>query len=128
MKVSELAEMAGTTPKTIRFYEAEGILPAPLRKENRYRDYSDEDVCRVRVVVALRGLGLELAESGRLADLCATGHCDVMAEDLIVRVAERRRAVAAAMAELVHLDGELAAVERTLAGEPPRSTLCCEGR
>lgn len=124
MKVSELALRAGTTAKTIRFYEAEGILPAPTRRENRYRDYGEEDLCRVRLVVALRGLGLELTESGRLAELCATGRCDEMAGDLAVRIAERREAVATAMAELVHLDAELAAIERSLATGEPQTTLC----
>lgn len=124
MKVSELAERTGTTAKTIRFYEAGGILPAAPRRPNGYRDYTDEDVCRVRVLVALRGLGLDLGECGRLAELCSTGRCDEMAGDLDVRIAERRRAVAAAMAELEHLDGELARIERALAAGEPEPALC----
>lgn len=122
MKVSELAERAGTSAKTIRFYEAEGILPAPPRAANGYRNYGDADVCRTRVLVALRNLGLP--EAGRLAGLCATGQCDDMTELLAARVPERRRAVAAAMAELAHLDTELASLERTLASGQPQATLC----
>jgi DNA-binding transcriptional MerR regulator len=44
MKVSELAEKAGTTATTIRFYEAEGILPAPPRQPNGYRTYDATDL------------------------------------------------------------------------------------
>ncbi len=124
MKVSELGERAGTTATTIRFYEAQGVLPPPPRRENGYRDYGEEDLCRVRLVVALRGLGLDLAESGRLAELCLTGRCDEMAGDLAAQVAERRRSVAAALAEVRHLDGELAMLERTLATGEPQTTLC----
>jgi len=124
MRVSELAAKAGTTAKAIRFYEAEGVLPPPVRAQNRYRDYGEADLCRVRIVLALRGLGLDLAESGRLAELCATGRCDVMEADLAVRVAERRAAVSTAMAELAHLDVELASVEQALAAGEPHSTLC----
>lgn len=124
MKVSELAALAGTSAKTIRFYEAEGILPPPARRKNSYRDYDDADLCRTRLVVALRGLGLELTESGRLAELCATGRCDEMADDLALRVAERRQAVATAMAELAHLDAELASVQDSLATGEPHATLC----
>ncbi|HET6381120.1 MAG TPA: MerR family transcriptional regulator [candidate division Zixibacteria bacterium] len=124
MKVSELARLAGTTPKTIRFYEAEGILPAPPRRQNGYRDYDDVDACRARLVVALRGLGIELSEAGRLAELCATGACDAMSGDLVGLVAERRRAIAAAMEELAHLDTELASVQRMLANGEPVPTLC----
>lgn len=124
MQVSELADRAGTTPKTIRFYEAEGVLPSPPRRANGYREYAEQDLCRTRLVVTLRGLGLDLTESGRLAELCATGRCDEMAGDLAVRVAERRKAVAVAMAELAHLDAELAAIATGLANGEPQDSLC----
>lgn len=127
MKVSELAERAGTNAKTIRFYEAEGILPAPPRAPNGYREYGAVDVCRTRTLVSLRNLGLELSEAGRLAHLCATGRCDDMGSDLVARIPERRRAVAAAMAELAHVDAELAALERALTSEQPEGS-CCIGK
>jgi MerR family Zn(II)-responsive transcriptional regulator of zntA len=124
MKVSELAERAGTTAKAIRFYEAEGFLPAPPRADNGYRTYGEADVCRTRVLVSLRNLGIELPEAGRLAELCATGRCEDMTELLTARIPERRRAVAVAIAELNHLDAELASLERTLASGQPQATLC----
>ncbi|HJP72203.1 MAG TPA: MerR family DNA-binding transcriptional regulator [Candidatus Limnocylindria bacterium] len=127
MKVSELADRAGTSAKTIRFYEAEGILPSPPRSENGYRDYGETDVCRTRVVVSLRNLGLELPEAGRLAGMCAEGHCDDMSELLAARIPERRRAVAAAMEELTHLDAELASLERSL-GSDQTGANCCLGK
>ena len=124
MRVSELAQLAGTTSTTIRFYESEGILPAPARGSNGYRDYDATDVCRTRVVVTLRNLGIELPEAGRLATLCATGHCDDMVGGLAARIPERRREIAAAMAELAHLDAELASIERTLASGKVEYALC----
>lgn len=124
MKVSELADRAGTTAKTIRFYEAEGVLPPPPRAANGYRNYDDADVCRTRVLVSLRNLGLDLPEAGKLAALCATGQCDDMSELLASRIPERRRAVADAMAELAHLDAELASLEGALASGQVPTTLC----
>jgi DNA-binding transcriptional MerR regulator len=124
MNVSELARKAGTSAKTIRFYEAEGVLPPPPRKPNGYREYDERDVCRTRVVVSLRNLGIDLAESGRLGSLCATGECEVMAGDLIGRVGQRRGEVATALAELVHLDAELAALEEALTTGAPPTNLC----
>ena len=124
MKESELPARAGTTAKTLRFYEAEGVLPAPSRHENGYRAYDEEDLCRLRLVLALRGLGLNLAESGRLAELCSTGRCEEMASDLAARISERRRSVAAALAEMHHLDQELAQLERTHATGQPQTTFC----
>ena len=83
MKVSELARRAGITPAAVRFYEAEGVLPAAPRAANGYREYHADDLCRLRLVVAMRGLGLELSECGRLAGLCQDGECDVMEEQLL---------------------------------------------
>ena len=128
MRVSELAARAGTTAKTIRFYEAEGILPVPARQANAYRHYGEVDLCRLRVVVSLRNLGLSLGESGRLAELCATGQCADMAGDLVGRLAERRAEVAAAMTELAHLDAELETVQRSLAAGATPTTCCAAER
>ncbi len=114
MKVSELARKAGTTPSAVRFYESKGILPRAPRGGNSYREYSESDLGRLRLVVSLRGLGLNLEESGRLAALCAAGRCDTMSEDLVIRVAERRQEVARSRAELDHLDAELVRLEQTL--------------
>jgi MerR family transcriptional regulator, copper efflux regulator len=124
VKVSELARHAGVTTKAIRFYEAEGVLPAPSRAPNGYREYGDEDLCRLRVLVALRGLGLRLAESGRLASLCAAERCDEMAVELLDLVHGRRAAVVAARAELDHLEKELTSLELTLAAGEPKRNLC----
>ena len=112
------------TPSAIRFYETRGILPEASRAENGYRQYDDVDLCRLRVLVALRGLGLDLPESGRLAAMCAADDCKGMADQLTGRLADRRREVAAARVELDHLDTELAALERALTSGQPRNALC----
>ena len=70
MNISELAAKTGVTAKAIRFYEAAGVLPTPRRAANGYREYTDDDLCRLRLVVTLRSIGIALAESGRLATLC----------------------------------------------------------
>ena len=127
MKVSDLAERAGVTAGAIRFYETQGILPEPSRAENGYRQYDDVDLCRLRVLVSLRGLGLDLPESGRLASMCAADDCDGMADQLVGHLADRRREVAAARLELDHLDAELAALERELTSGEPRGG-CCLGK
>jgi DNA-binding transcriptional MerR regulator len=124
VKVSDLAERAGVASSAIRFYETQGILPAPARSENGYRQYDEVDLCRLRVLVALRGLGLDLPESGRLAAMCAADNCKGMADQLTGRLADRRREVAAARVELDHLDAELAALERALASDQPGTTFC----
>ena len=39
MRISELADATHETTRTIRFYEASGLLPAPTRTPGGYRDY-----------------------------------------------------------------------------------------
>jgi MerR family transcriptional regulator, copper efflux regulator len=126
MRVSEIARRAGIASSALRYYESEGAIPAPQRTANGYREYTDADLCRLRVVVALRGLGLDLTESGRLAQLCSTGRCDEMSSDLRVRLTERRSEIAEARAELDHLDAELARVRDLLDSGEQVETLCIE--
>ncbi len=114
MRVSELSRRVGIAASAIRFYEASGVLPRPVRGANGYREYGDADVTRLRVFASLRGLGLELPECARLADLCAAGECDVMDAELLPQLASRRAAVATALRELEHLDVQLAGLEESI--------------
>ena len=52
---------------TIRFYEKEGLL-SPNRSENRYRDYSDEDVTRLREIIIFRKLGISVTDISDVYD------------------------------------------------------------
>jgi DNA-binding transcriptional MerR regulator len=126
VRVSELAKRVGITPAAVRYYEAEGVLPEAPRAVNGYRVYGDDDLCRLRMVVTLRGLGIELSESGRLAGLCADGRCDDMQDQLVVQIAQRRAAIANARAELDHLDRELAIREAQLGSKRSLPTACCQ--
>jgi hypothetical protein len=49
---------AGIAPSAVRFYEETGVLPPAARRDNGYRDYADDALARLRLVVALRRLGL----------------------------------------------------------------------
>jgi len=39
MKIGELSQATGVDVETIRYYEKSGLLPAPARLANRYREY-----------------------------------------------------------------------------------------
>jgi len=62
MKILEFAQLTGLSPKTIRYYESIGILSAPRRTPNGYRDYSEQDLERARFVAGIRSLDLSLDE------------------------------------------------------------------
>ena len=39
MQIKELARATGVDVETIRYYEKQGLLPEPARRDNGYRDY-----------------------------------------------------------------------------------------
>jgi MerR family transcriptional regulator, heat shock protein HspR len=59
--ISAVAEQYGIHPQTLRLYEREGLLK-PSRSEGNTRLYTDEDLERLELVLALtRDLGVNLA-------------------------------------------------------------------
>jgi DNA-binding transcriptional MerR regulator len=64
LRIGEVAELTGTTPRTIRYYEEIGLLPeGRSRRPGSHRVYDREDVERLRTVLDLkRTLGLSLDE------------------------------------------------------------------
>ena len=66
MKIGELAKMTGCLPETIRFYEAKGLLPEPVRTQGNYRQYDDSHAARLHFIRRCRALGMSLNEVGAL--------------------------------------------------------------
>ena len=64
MRIGELAREAGTTPRTVRYYEEIGLLvAADSRVAGSHREYASDDVERLREILRLkRVLGLSLDE------------------------------------------------------------------
>ena len=68
MNIGTVAEQSGLPPKTIRYYEAIGLL-RPDRRANGYRDYSADDVHRLRFLRRSRSLGFSMEECRQLLSL-----------------------------------------------------------
>ena len=69
LRIGELAELTGTTPRTIRYYEEIGLLPGCAREQGKHRTYSRADVERVKEIVRLRDLlGLSLEQLSQLLE------------------------------------------------------------
>ena len=62
LRIGEVAARAGLNPRTLRFYEAAGLLSPPSRGENGYRLYPPETVDLLGFIKAAQGLGLTLGE------------------------------------------------------------------
>jgi DNA-binding transcriptional MerR regulator len=64
LRIGELAERAGTTPRTVRYYEEIGLLePREDRGAGQHRTYTEADLERLQEVLRLKELlGLSLDE------------------------------------------------------------------
>ena len=70
LRIGELAERTGVTPRTIRYYEERGLLGADTgRPKGGHRLYTDADVVRLTELIRLRDLlGLTLEELTEIAE------------------------------------------------------------
>jgi MerR family copper efflux transcriptional regulator len=71
MTIGRLATEAGVPIDTIRYYERNGLLPAPQRRASGYREYSAADIERLRFIRRAKELGFTLTEIGELLSLTA---------------------------------------------------------
>jgi len=63
LRIGEIAERSGVTPRTIRYYEELGLLPRSEREQGKHRIYTEADVERLCELTRLRDLlGLSLEE------------------------------------------------------------------
>jgi len=69
MKIGELAKKAGCRVETVRYYEREGLLPAPARSEGNYRLYGAQHLERLVFIRNCRTLDMTLEEIQRLLAL-----------------------------------------------------------
>ncbi|MBV5307944.1 MerR family transcriptional regulator [Chromatium okenii] len=58
-KIGEVVELLGTTPRTLRFYEAEGLISS-RRTAGGTRYYSDADIARFSAILRLANAGIPL--------------------------------------------------------------------
>lgn len=110
MKIGEVALQSGVASSTIRYYEELGLLPQVGRGANGYRDYTDGDVMRLRLVRNAQKLGFSLdAIRGMFS---ASGECakSKVLELVAIRLQEvdaMAAAIAVQRLELVALRGML---------------------
>lgn len=128
LRIGELARRTGLTVRALHHYDALGLLVPAQRSFSGRRLYSDGDVRRLYRVVALRRIGMPLAEIGRAldaggADIAAavTRQVDQLDAEIRERVALRDRLAAIsdglANENAPSVDDYLQAIERTLTME-----------
>jgi len=115
MKIGELAQVAQCSVETIRYYEKEGLLPAPSRTAGNFRVYGPEHVERLRFIRHCRALDMSHNEIHALLELAdkaeqGCGAVNEVFDQHIAHVDERIR-------ELTHLKQQLATLRQRCQSE-----------
>jgi DNA-binding transcriptional MerR regulator len=109
MKIGQVAQQAGVSVDTVRFYERRGVLPAAIRRPSGYRDFNESTVDRIRSAKAMQDLGFtldEIVDALRSHDegsaTCASERwrLEAVVDRLDARIAELQRARAHAAGAL----------------------------
>ena len=72
-RIGQLAAELGVTSKTIRYYEAVGLLPAVRRSPSGYRQYTEADCDRLHFIIRAKNLELTLHEIADILSVCDRG-------------------------------------------------------
>lgn len=113
MTIKEAEQTVGITSQNIRYYEKQGLLIPARKAENSYREYSDEDIRRLKQIKLFRKLGMPIGDIKRLLE------GEVSLEDAIsaqiCRLQTEKETIAAALkfcekiqeTQLVEMDEDL---------------------
>jgi DNA-binding transcriptional MerR regulator len=73
MRIGELARLAGTSTRSLRYYEEQGLLPA-RRAANGHREYDESDLRLVQEIRSLLQIGFALEETRPFVECLRAGH------------------------------------------------------
>ncbi|MFE9580083.1 MerR family transcriptional regulator [Nocardia sp. NPDC006044] len=103
MRIKDLSELTGATPRMLRHYENAGVL-TPRRDPNGYRHYRQEDVKTVHDIRCLLASGLSLSEAAALIHIACTAPqsaTDQDRVDVLAQLDERARQLDAGIERLL---------------------------
>lgn len=110
IRIGELAKRADCLVQTIRFYESEGLLPAPARSAGNFRLYDERHLQRLLFVRRCRAKDMTLVEIRQLLAVreCPERDCAEVNAVVDAHIDQVRRKIE----ELRALEGELTALRR----------------
>jgi DNA-binding transcriptional MerR regulator len=110
LRIQEVAEETGLTPRSIRYYEELGLFRPAARSEGDYRLYDASDLVQLRFIKGLRDdAGLSLADIAQVVDDQESRRRARAALEVTGDPAERRRIVLERLASIDGLHASLTA-------------------
>ncbi len=122
MRIKELAERAGVTPDTVRYYERVGLLRPTRRAPNGYREFDETILEDLGFIHRAQALGLKLKDIREVMEIAAGGRapCEHVRAALESRLDEVERRLRELRSLRTTLREALARLERA----PARQGRC----
>jgi MerR family transcriptional regulator, copper efflux regulator len=76
--IGQVAKQSNVSVETIRYYEKEGLIEEPERKESGYRQYKGEAIARLSFILQAKELGFSLKEIGELLSIKPDAKCSAV--------------------------------------------------
>lgn len=116
MRIGELARDTGVEARTLRFYEARGLLPDPGRTPGGQRDYPATASARVRFIRRAQAAGLTLAQISVVLAVRDSGeapcaHIQELVADRLADVERRLDELSRVRASLLQLQQRVASLD-----------------
>lgn len=133
VRIGQLGERCGVTPKTVRYYESIGLLDEPARTDAGYREYDDGAVKRLRFIRDAQATGLTLAEIASVLELKGAGerscaHTTALIEGHVAAIDAQIAQLTAARRELAELASRAEALDPASCTDPNRCQVISEAR
>lgn len=119
LTIGEVAKAADIGVETVRFYEREGLIAEPPRRQSGYRQYPPDTIRRLRFIRRAKDLGFTLKEIGELLDLRVdpTRSCS----DVRALAKAKMADIEAKMLDLARIQAALTDLVRVCRGKGPTS-------
>jgi len=133
MRIGELADEAGVSTKTVRYYESIGILAEPCRTDSGYRDYEPDSVERLRFIRDAQSTGLSLSEIQSVLELKDAGsrsceHTTSLLDQHLAEIDQQLATLHQARDELLTLAERARSLDPTACTDPNRCQVIGEAR
>lgn len=126
MKVKDIAQAAGVSPDTVRFYTRKGLLSPERNPDNHYQQYDATDLRRLRFVRKARQLGFSLPDIHSILSQADKGNspCPRVRELFERRLVQVEREIRERQQLKRRMQSALQAWQKMPDGMPDGHTIC----
>ena len=77
MKISEISKLTKLSISTLRYYDAQGLLPNIKRDKEGNRDFDQQDINTIKIIECLKTSGLKIKEIKKFMNWCQEGDATI---------------------------------------------------